>query len=450
MRPYLIAALLALPVAAFTLDFPDVVDRIDEIDAVWLAANRIEVARQEIETAAFAGDIGFSLTPSASLAADASGLRSATLGANASVSLPVGLNADAESRLETSVRSVATAIEAHGAAREQGYVELYSLYQSAWLAQEELAVLDAEVVVAQTGYEVARARFAEGAITVAQLGVAMEALERAQTARDQGTLAHRLAWLDLAFTIGVDPSEQQQLTPYHEFSSDPPKPPELSAWAMANDRALAAQRAAIADLEARLAERAPVGEMTSAKVQFSFQDHGVSFSYLPGAPTFGASYTTPDVSLYSSTPTTRDAVPLSVSLSATLAASGTRAEELEHDRLALDLERERHALEILSDALDVRIRSVHQQMHRAGDAVALAERALETAEANLQIVRARADAGQAGDAETSGAEAAVGRARHNLIAARIAHEEAMLSVVIAASYFGEHYPTALETEGERE
>lgn len=450
MRRILSLVMLVLPAVAFTLDFSTVVDRLDEVDQVWLAANRIDAARQQVEAAGFAGDVDLSISPSGSLTADATGVRTAEIGGSASLTVPLGLSDDAQQKLEQSETDLAMAAADLQTAREDAWVRLYSLYQAAWLAQEELVVLDAELEVARSAHEVARARFAEGDITVAQLGAAAETLARAQTARDQGTLTHRLAWLDLAFTIGIDPAVQLDLEPHLSFSEDPPKPPELSDWAMVNDRELAERRAALADLERELALEATEVQLASTKLQLSLWDHGVSLSYAPANPSLAASYTPPSIAVYEASSATRETVPFSLTLSGTVTISGSREDELADGLTSVELERARHELASLEDALDVRIRSTYQQMHRATDAVALAERALETAQENLAIVEALAEAGQAGETDVASAHAAVARAEYELVAARIGREEAMIAAVQAASYFSQHYSTAVSAEGESE
>lgn len=442
--------LAALPTAAFGLDFPTVVDRIDEVDEVWLAANRVQAAREDLAMSGFAGDVGVSLSPTGTLTADAAGVRSADLGGTVSLSVPLGLREDQLERLERSADDLAAATEDLRAAREDAWVKLYTLYQDAWLAQEEMAVLDLELDVARSAYDIARARFGEGEIAVEQLGASAESLERAQTARDQATLTHRLAWLDLAFTIGVDPTVQQELAPYLELSDDPPKPPELSEWGLANDDGLADQRATIEELEQELAAEATAAQLSSTRLQLSLFDHGLSFSWTPANPVLNASYTPPGLALAQTSTTTRDPAPFSVTLAGTIAISGRREEEYERARTSVELERAHYELASLEDALDVRIRSTYQQMHRATDAVALAERALETTSRNVEIVMARADVGQAGEIELAEARAAVARAEHNLVAARIAREEAMMVAVQAASYFSQHYPDAQTREGDGE
>lgn len=442
--------LAALPTAAFGLDFPTVVDRIDEVDEVWLAANRVQAAREDLAMSGFAGDIGVSLSPTGTLTTDATGVRSADLGGTVSLSVPLGLREDQMERLERSADDLAAATEDLRAARENAWVKLYTLYQDAWLAQEEMAVLDLELDVARSAYDIARARFEEGDITIAELGASAESLERAQTARDQATLTHRLAWLDLAFTTGIDPAVQQELEPYLELSDDPPKPPELSEWALVNDDGLADQRATIENLEQELAAEATIAQLSSTKLQLSLFDHGLSFSWAPANPALNATYTPPSLALAETSTATRDPVPFSVTLSGTIAISGNRAEGYERARTSVELERAYYELASLEDALDVRIRSAYQQMHRATDAVALAERALETASRNVDMVMARADVGQAGEVELAEARAGVTRAEHNLLAARIAREEAMMAVVQAASYFSQHYPDARTREGDGE
>lgn len=442
--------LVALPTAAFGLDFPTAVDRIDEVDEVWLAANRVQAAREDLAMSGFAGDVSVSLSPTGTLTTDAAGVRSADLGGTVSLSVPLGLREDQLERLEGSADDLAAATADLRAAREDAWVTLYTLYQDAWLAQEEMAVLDLELDVARSAYDIARARFEEGEIAVAQLGASAESLERAQTARDQATLTHRLAWLDLAFTTGIDPAVQQELEPYLELSDDPPKPPELSEWALANDDGLADQRATIEDVEQALATEATAAQLSSTRLQLSLFDHALSFSWAPANPALNATYTPPSLALAETSTATRDPVPFSVTLSGTIAISGNRAEGYERARTSVELERAYYELASLEDALDVRIRSAYQQMHRATDAVALAERALETASRNVDIVMVRADVGQAGEIELAEARAVVARAEHNLVAARIAREEAMMAAVQAASYFSQHYPDALTRGGDGE
>jgi len=454
LRNLIAAALVLLPGLAFALTFDDVASRVAEVDSVRLAEYELGAARVELRAAGYAGDAGLGFTPATSTSVDEQGLRTVSVSAGATLSVPVGLGADASLRAEQAADRLVAAERAAGYARDEALARLYTLYHDAWLAQEELSLLDAELRVAELELGIAGARFDEGAITLAELGGAAEAAERAQTARDQGTLAHRLAWLELAFAAGLDPADQQVLEAELDFSAEPPKPPELSEWAAARDPGILAQTDLVARIRAELAADSSRFSISTTRLSLSLFDHGLSVSYASANPSVSASYSSPSVDLYSSAAASASAgtsqssaAPFSVGLSATLSYGGAREQTLEREALELDLAREEYRLAALADELDFRIRATYQQMHRAIDAVAQAERAEASARSNLTIVEARAEAGRAGEVDLMRAELAVERARYDLTAARIAREEAMLQAVLAASYFTEHYPHLTAREG---
>lgn len=450
-RRWWLAVLVLLPGIAFGIDFDAIAARIDDVESVWFARRQVELADQALREAGFAGDYSLSITPAGAIVADDQGIRSATVSANASFALPLGLSAESEQRVQRAAEALVAAERAVGVAREESLVRLYRLYQDAWLAQEEIALLDAELEAARLERDIAASRFEEGTITLAQLSTSAEAYERAQTARDQGTLSHRLAWLELAFAVGLDPAEQLELDPELTFSGDPPKPPELSQWAASRSSEILTQLELIDSLERELATETARVSLSSTRLQLSGFDHSLSVSYAFANPTLSATYSPPGIDVYSSAAASSSgattSTPFSAGLSATISLGGTEAQTFEREALTLEIERERRRLESIREALDFELRGLNQQMHRTIDAVDQFERALERAQTNRSVIEARADAGRLGAADVSRAAIEVERAAFELIAAQIDRERAMMQVVLVASYFSEHYPRFAEYEG---
>lgn len=450
MRIIVVAIMAVAAVTVQALSFEDAIARVDLIDSVRLAEIQLLIAREDVDAARYAGDWSLGVTPSAATTAGSDGIRTASVSASATLALPVGLSHDAATRLDRAGAAAAAAERALDSARTQAIAKLYALYQSAWLAQERIATLDGELELAQAEYRIANARFAEGAITLAGLTSVFETLERARTARDQGTLDWRVSWLELAFSIGLNPSDQQSLDPYPIFSADPPKPPELSAWAASHDRAVIDQRATIEAIRRDIDRSASTFSVGSTRLTVSVVDHSLSASYGFANPTLTLGYTPPSITIVAPDGPTRDPVPFGVTVSANLSWTGTGRDDLAQAAARIQLERELVRLESIQASLDFGIRSASQQVHRADDAVAQAERALETAMTNQRIVTARVEAGRAGEIDLMEAAVAVSRAEHNLTASRISRERAIMAAVMAASYFGVHYPHLAGIRGERE
>lgn len=453
-RRLLLAALVLLPGIAFGIDFDAIAARIDHVDSVWFASRQVELAELDLREAGYVGDYSLSFTPSGSVAANDDGIRSATVTATASFALPIGLSEESEARVQRAADALVAAERAVRSAREASLARLYRLYQDAWLAQEEIALLDAELEAARLDRDIAAARFDEGAITLVELSASAETYDRALTERDQGVLAHRLAWLELAFAVGLEPSDQLVLDPELAFSAEPPKPPELSEWAASRSTGILAQLELIGALEREIATESARVSLSSTRLQLSAFDHGLSVSYGFASPTVSATYSTPSLNVYPPADSSGSAVsqstPFSAGISATISLGGDAARVFERDALTLELERELRRLESIRDALDFELRGLYQLMHRSIDAVDQAERTLERAQSNSAVVEARAAAGQVGGIDVSRAAIDVERARFDLVAARIAREDAIMQVVLAASYFDQHYPDFAEYEGEIE
>ena len=436
----LVGMLLLAAASASGLTFDELAARVDLVESVRLADLQVRAAEQEVRSAMRPGDLSFGLTPEAMTSFDEAGIRSASVSAGATLSFPLGLSGDALERVLRVADDVEAARRALVSAREQAVVRLYSLYQAVWLAQEQLVLLDAELVVAELRYRIAQSRFNEGTITLATLGGVSESFQKAQTARDQGSLAQRLSWLELAFAIGLNPSDQLQVDAYREFTDEPPRPPELSEWAIDNDRAVIDQRAAIAAIERELGSPQSPYSVGTARLQMSLSDHSVSAAYSPLNRSVSLGYSTPDLTIVESGPP-REVAPVQIGVSASFSWNATGRDEESQAAARIQLERELVRLQSLSDAIDFSIRSTYQQLHRADGAVDQAERAVDAAVAQEQVIRARAEAGQVGEVDLVEAAVAVDRARYNLVAAHIARERSVMAVVLAASYFTMHYPS---------
>ena len=457
-RISMIALFALIPLAAYPLTLEEIFDRIDQTNDVQLARIAVEKAMSQTRLLGFPGDPSVSLTPGVKAISQEEGDFGEQVDLTGSVSfgLPIGLSdldrekvSEAEADLRVAQRNLVDA-------REKTYLRLYSLYQTAWLAQEELAVLEHEAAAARGIYETMKKRFEDGEASLIGLTEDDKDRERAEDLRLQGLHNKRLTWLELAFTAKLPPGNVALdppivLDPPDAGAGDEelPRPPDLASWAYLNHPTMVEQTLKIKTINDTIKRLRILDYTLNLKTFVNYQDHSASLGYIFRTPELTGSYSFPlysfgDIPESSGGGSQVDTWNTGVTLGFTL-ATGTN-DGLAIDSLKLDLQREKERLDLLRRTLDLEIRSKYQQWLKAKDSVGQAENNLAFVLDNKKIAETKKSIGMIGDEEILEADATVERARWNLDKAKTDLVRTRMAATDAAGYLGKVYPIEKKME----
>jgi outer membrane protein TolC len=426
---------------AFSLDWPQVAARIRTAYASTNARLADEAARAQVRTLAHPGSPTLSVAPGAKAITP---VEDGELGeeidytATLTAKLPLGLSALQQEKL--AFARDATGLSSLNAekAEAEAYVDLYSRYQTAWLAQEERKVLRQELAAAVRNYENTEKLFKAGLATLTALKESDDDLNSAQIAALQGETRYSLAWLDLAFAAGLPerPEELGELSP-HE--ADLPQLGALTAWATAKHPDVVSERTSVRQTGVTLERLGRGNFAVDVKAFFTSDKYSGSLGYDLANPEATGSFTFPAY-IYGSIPEPASKSQVdtwSLGFSLGIAFTGEGSDRIASDAARNDLRRQELALQNTVQQVQLNLYGKYTVWDRAGDAVQRAERALGRIRDSLETVEAKRTIGQAGEYETMEAQALVARAEWNLKSARIDREKTRLAAAAAAFYLGE-------------
>ncbi len=430
--------LLSANLSGLSLD--EVLKKIDETEEVKSAILSVESARKQVEMLSYPGNVSVALQPVEKTTASA-----VSFSGSVSFNIPLGLSEIEKTNLERAEESLELAEKSLNEARSKALLSLYSKYQTAWLAQKERDVIDAEVKYAEILYTAMRNKFESGDISLTELAAAEEGLTKARENAIQGMLARRIAWFELASAVGLDFNSsilEDNLPQVGEL----PRPPELSGIAYENLSSIQNQIIKIKQIENEIEKLKTIDYTLSFKPFLTYEEHSVSADYNLSIPNLTLSYSFPIKTISygttygnsgtgydSSDPTWNAGISINLSLKA------GKETTLQRDSLIASLNLEESKLRFLKSSVDLNIRSKYQQWILAGDLAKQAERNLERAINNKAILKTKLELGLVGEDSIIEADALIKRAEWNLLNAKIGQEKTRLAVAAAAGYIPDEY-----------
>lgn len=442
-KSILITLLIAFSVAAgiYGITLSDVLSSVNDTFEVKSAMLTVEKARRELAALNHAGSSSLSVDPTVKSTSTEQGSfgEAIEISALTALKIPVGLSSLEKEKAGFAANALTNAERALKSAREKALIKLYSQFQAAWLAQEQLDVLAAELDSARAFENIMRKNFEAGGASLLELAVAEEDLEEKQEAFFQGNLERRLTWLELSYTAGLarDTGTLEQSRP---DVADLARPPELSSWLYDHNPSILLQKTRIREIQESIDRLAGVDLSLDLKTFLNTEDHSASLSYNFSSPEITAAYSFP---LYSwgeiPTGSGSSVSTWSTGLTLGLTIEGSRADNLNIASLSVEHQLEEEKLNALLETLNLEIRTAFQQWLKAGDSLEQAQRNLERAEENQKIVKTKKTIGQAAEYEILEAASLVKRSQWKLESAFVDVEKARMAAADAASYLSEIY-----------
>jgi outer membrane protein len=436
---------LAAPIAPFlplmsaeALTFDEVVAAIEETPAVTEARLARQAAEQRFELLSFVGDIGITISPTTELttAEESSFADRTSYGIGVSADIPLGLSPAAKVARDAAQDALERAMSAERSARAAGWTDLLTRYRAAWLAEQELLVLEAEEEEAGERARTVAERFDRGAASLNDVNSAEDDLVDAQLARREGSLAARLRRLELLYAAGLARNRTDLLEEITVTLPDIPRPPELTQWAVANDPRIVALRDDVtATGREREAIPGPVGFPT-LRAGFSGWDQNAGVAFSTATPSLALDYAT-TLATVGNLPTrssSSDEDTWKISFSVSLPLRTTRGDSISSEILATEAAQSAAGIAAVEDELALAIRGRFQQYELADEAIIDAERSVAFAAELRDTVRERYAADRATEADLLLAEAQYQRALYRVAAARAARENAKIATAAAAGY----------------
>jgi outer membrane protein TolC len=429
-----------LPLAAAeALTFDEVIAALDETPTVMEARLARQAAEQRLGILEFAGDIDVGLVPSTTFATaeDSAFADRTTIGLGLSADIPLGLSTSERVAREAARDALERAIAAERSARAEAWADLLTRYRAAWLAEQDLLVLQAEEEAAGEHARTVNARFDRGDASLNEVNAAEDELVEAQLARREGTLAARLRRLELLYAAGLERNRTDLLEEIPFILPEIPRPPELTQWAIANDPRVTAFRDEVA-AAARERDALPgvVGSPT-LRGSFSGWDQSAGVSVNTAAPSLALDYST-TLTTTGSLPETRSSTSdddtWQLSLSVALPLRTTRGDSLSSDLLATSAAQSTERIAATEDELALAIRARYQQYELAAEAIGDAERSVAFAAGLRDTIGERHATDRATTADLLLAEAQYQRALFRLAAAYADREDAKVATAATAGY----------------
>lgn len=424
----------------FTLSFEDLAVNLNKSYDVQSARLQLENAEKTVTLNRYPGDISFSLNPSVKTITEtgASFPGETDFYGSSSLKIPLGLSDSAKEQLKFSIDAMELTAEAVETAKRKAFLTLHSLYQQAWLLQEEESVLFLELEAAQNQVETLTQQYKNGNIPLSVLSSAEQNLQDKMEEKTQEQLKQRVTLYELAFTSNSAVREEP-LERYELDVNNLPSPPELSLWVPRNHPDIKAQKTKVDQIRQTIERLNKTDISVSVKPFFISGDHSVSLEYSTGNPELTATYSFP---LY-----TAGSVPVSdgkyddtweTGLTISLALNADKKDSLNSIILKTELQQEIARLDYLTNYINLQIRSSYQQYLKAQDSLDQAKRNLKRSMDNKKIVETKASLGQTSEYEIKEADAMVKRDEWRVESARIEVEKSYLNTAYTAAW-GELY-----------
>lgn len=254
----------------------------------------VEKAERTLAALNHAGSSSLSLDPTVKSTSTEQGSfgEAIEISASTALKIPLGLSGLAKEKAVFAGNALVNAERALKSAQEKVLIKLYSQYQKAWLAQEQLDILAAELDSARAFEDIMRKNFEAGRASLLELAAAEETLEEKQEAFFQGNLERRLTWLELSYTAGLgrDTGTLEQSRPE---VADLARPPELSLWLYDHHPSILLQKTRIREIQESIDRLAKVDLSLNLKTFLNTEDHSASLSFNFSSPEITAAYSFP-------------------------------------------------------------------------------------------------------------------------------------------------------------
>lgn len=409
--------------------------------------SRYEMAQVSAARAGVGSEPDFTITPTTKLSGGEGtpDPNKATLTASLGLTVPLGLTEDQRTRATTALEGVETAAAALAETELSDIREIVQLYHASYLAQREREVGELELEAARSQLESERARFERGELRFSDFVRSENEFADAEADLSAASAAWREAVLNLSVATGLDLSRVRsfEAPPLMYQDSTLLEDAHGSSADSYLDSNLLSRYFAVQESEREAALDPSFLSLTQVRASLDYLDHAASASFSPTSRLLGLSYTPEGVVLWDDTANSStgssgtgssDSDPdwlLSISLSLALAPS--QAERYEYQTAGLAVEQSRLALVNAELQAAEERRESELELSQASAALQSLVAAVERAEINLAIVRARELAQQVRPADVRAAEAALERSLLNVERAELLLDQKYLDRVVPSS-----------------
>jgi outer membrane protein TolC len=427
--------LVMLPAMLWPLDLETVLEAAPHSFEVQAAKIAVTESLAKLEEGRYPGDVVYGVQPGVSVQTPSDGPFAEIIefSGNLSIAIPTGLSETRTAALVQANRTVSETERAVSYATAQSYLDLYSLYQEVWIAQETLEVLRGAAAAAHGSYNSARFLFESGQISLMEYTSAGEELEQAEEAIVKGTLEQRLAWVELASIVGLDWRLPDTLEPALDTFGMLPKAQELITWAESHYPEIVDQQGRADAIAQELENLAPYDVSATIRTNLNVLAHSAVVSYSTDSRAVAASYSFP-IATIGPEDTAPSNGSWSIGLTASIGLSAGKESSLGGDTLLVELEAAYQRLGAIKESTALQIRSKYQQYMIASDSVVAAHRAVERAQVTYDLLAANHQLKQLTDSELAEAMVQVDRAVLQLNVAVVNESKATLAVAHAAAY----------------
>lgn len=411
---------------------------------------------KKIRTALYATETGWkglkiNLSPSLQYS-DPEGSMAYTQSAiGAELSLPLGTTKEEKEKKIQAFEALDLSDKELRASYGQAYLELFSLYVSAYLAQEAVSVAEAELELYRLKASISRQKVSQGLVPVSDQTDAESEYQAAAEKLIQSRLDLRIAWLNLAYAANLETPRWGMGSPMasgdpvgaiprftsvdiQSFLKDMPQPGRLVAVAKANSPAILAQQQKLDKAKRAIVDHSSVNIDILPKIMYATPNIATSlgFSSLNGSVLVGSSWTiykNEKLNSGGSSQPPDHSLTFSLGISASLTGEGPKEKEALIETAVL----EENRLSYLQQSLDLLIRSKYTSYLKARDSVAEAERIAKVAKADSEIILARRKVGQISPEDEAAHTVLLERVSFNLKKAQLNLLQAYLAMIQTAN-----------------
>jgi outer membrane protein TolC len=421
---------------AWSMDFDDLVSRLEFVAEVRQATLALSEAQSGAEEALLVADPRLSLSPVSKTTGTEDGEYLKTdLEAAVGLVVSIGQTDEEQERLLAARNAVIQAETSLATAFDTAFVQLHRYYQDLWLLQEEGRVLVLEQESAALNAEAALLRYEAGTENLSFVWSAEEEMREADEDLTLNALAQKLAWYSLTRYVGLETHGEtiEVLSEYRLDQKELPSPSEAQARLLAGHPSLLALDLGL-DLRREIHSRLLRPNLDLNLRPFvTWQDQTFSLGYTLSSKQINTTYSAP-LATFGSLPVSGGTTQPTWNggLSLVLSWTGEARDTAEASSLAIEMARETARRDDLATDLGLSLRAAYQRWRTAMEAVATAERALERVNRTLALVESRRTLGQALGSEVQAAQAEQARAGWRLKSAHIESEKAYLAYANAA------------------
>ena len=450
---FLVGAVMAAQAVEEPITLDYIMSNRSTSNTVESARLRYEAARVSAESAGMGTDPGFTITPTTKLSGDEDDTdpRKATVTASLGLTVPLGLSADQRARAISALERLETASAALAEAEVKDIRELIRLYQLAYLAQREIEVGGLELEAARLQLESDRARFERGDLRFSDFLRSENEFSDTESDLSSAGATWREAVRTLSTATGIEMDSARSFAApprlYDAKGAEDIGNTELldgrpgSPAAYSPDSVLMSRYFALQEAEREAAQRPSFLSFTQARASLDYLDHSASASFNPVSRVLGLGYTPEGLVLRDDTSSGSTGsggsgssdLDWSLSVSVSFSLSPSRVERYDYHATQLAVEQARVALADAEVQAAEDKRQAELELVKLNESVQSFAAAVERAEINLSMVRARELAQQTRPVDVQAAEAALERALLGLERAELLRDQKLLERILPSS-----------------